>query len=248
MTRRRPLSVAARGRSGKAYATVRDAVKKAMVEKVPGYAAVDAKYAAMSRLESSLQQGVDTFNKTGARELASDVAQMSPEELQQFRTGLASKLVDSLRDSRTNRDVAKQLMDASISMQEKLKIVFGDEPTFNQFMQRVKAEATMAKTKAAIGGSQTHLLGADAEFDPLPHLPGVVHGNPLGIITGLVHHTLGKVSKNQTAKVAQIVGDKMLTQGSTAIDRLLQELNKPEPLLNARFTGGLSGLSGLLFH
>lgn len=236
------------GSLGQAYATVRDAVKKAMVEKVPGYAVVDSKYAAMTRLETTLQQGIEAFNKTGTRELASDVAQMSPEELQQFRTGLASKLVDSLRDANTNRDVAKRLMDSSISMQEKLKLVFGDESTFNQFMQRVKVEAQMAKTKGAVGGSQTHLLGADAEFDPLPHIPGVVAHGPLGLFTGLLHHTLGRVSANQTAKAADIVGGKMLTQGSTAIDRLLSELAKPDPLLSGRFTGGLSGLSGSLFH
>lgn len=236
------------GSLGKAYATVRDAVRQAMIEKVPGYAVVDAKYVAMSRLETMLQQGVESFNRTGVRELASDVAQMSPEELAQFRHGLASKLVDSLRDAQTNRDAAKRLMDASVSMQEKLKVIFGDEATFNQFMSRVKAESQMAKTKAAIGGSQTHLLGADAEFDPLPHVPGVVTHGPLGLLTGLMHHTLGRASKNQTSKAAALVGDKMLTQGSTSIDKLLQELSKPEPLLNARFTGGLSGLSGLLFH
>lgn len=236
------------GSLGKAYATVRDAVKQAMIDKVPGYAGVDSKYAAMSRLETSLQQGVETFNRTGTRQLASDVAQMSPEDLQQFRHGLASKLVDQLSDVKTNRDAAKNLLDSSISMQQKLKMIFGDKETFDQFMNQVKWEKTMAQSSGAVKGSQTHLLDADAEFDPIPHIPAVVTHGPLGPFTALMQHTLGRVSKNQTSKVADLVGNKMLTQGTAAIAKMLEEAGTPQPLLNARFTGGLSGLSGLLFH
>jgi len=237
-----------------AYKALRDQVKAAIMAKVPEYAAVDAEYAAKSRLQEMLTKGVDTWNKIGVRQLTDDVAKLNPADAEQFRYGLASKLVDTLRDSNTNRNIAKQIMDKGISMQEKLKVIFGDEKTFDSFMRRVQTEKTMGETRAVIGGSPTHKRDSDAMFNPLPALAGAAYG-PHGIMSSLLHHIAGKTGKAETAKVAEKLGESMFTQGADKIDALLAKLAQPVNILghrNATHLGQGAGISARyltsLFH
>jgi len=237
-----------------AYKALRDQVKSAIMAKVPEYAAVDAEYAAKSRLQEMLTKGIETWNKIGVRQLTDDVAKLNPADAEQFRYGLASKLVDTLRDSNTNRNVAKQIMDKGVSMQEKLKVIFGDEKTFDSFMERVKTERQMGDTRATIGGSPTHKRDSDAIFNPLPALAGAAYG-PHGVLSSLLHHIAGASRKAETSKVAEKLGENLFTQGADKIDALLAKLAQPVSILghsNATHLGQAAGISSSylasLFH
>lgn len=211
-----------------AYGNIRNAVVDAITNKVPEYAVVDAEYAAKSRLQDMLTQGQDAWNKIGVRQLQENLSKLSPADRDEFRLGLASKLVDSLRDVSTNRNVAKQLLDKGISMQEKLKVIFGDEDTFNNFMNRVKLEKKMADTRATVGGSATAKRTADVSFDPLPMLAGSFYG-PHAALAGATRSLFR--NPQRTSNIAKIVGDFAFTQGADKVEALLNKLTQPVSLL-----------------
>lgn len=228
-----------------AYKSVRDQVQQAILAKVPRYAAVDAEYAAKSRLQEMLTHGVDTWNKIGVRELQADIAALPAHEAEMFRYGLASKLVDTLRDTNTNRNVAKQILDKGISMQEKLKVVFGDAKTFDGFMKRVHAEKTMGETRGAIGGSATHKRDSDAMFNPLPSLANVAYG-PHGILASLAHNVSHVVGKKSASTVAEKMGVNLFTQGADKVDALLARLAQPVNILGHRTATSFGQGAGIL--
>jgi hypothetical protein len=228
-----------------AYKAVRDQVHSAILAKVPEYAAVDAEYAAKSRLQEMLTHGVSTWNKIGVRDLEADLAALPAQEREVFRYGLASKLVDTLRDTNTNRNVAKQIMDKGISMQEKLKVVFGDAKTFDKFMERVHAERTMGETRGVIGGSATHKRDSDAMFNPLPALAGIAYG-PHGVVSSLLHHIVGSAGKRESAAVAEKMGANLFTQGADKVDALLAKLASPVNILSHRSATSIGQGSGIL--
>lgn len=228
-----------------AYKAVRNQVRGLLTQVSPEYANVTAEYAAKSQLQEMLTKGVDTWNKIGVRELSDDLSKLSKEDAELFRYGLASKLVDTLRDSNTNRNVAKQIMDKGISMQEKLKVVFGSSENFDKFMQRVHMEKTMGETRGVIGGSVTHKRDADAMFNPLPALAGAAYG-PHGMISSLLHHVAGSAGQSEKRAVASKIGDNMFMQGADKVDALLHKLAEPVNILGHRTTTSIGQGAGLL--
>lgn len=228
-----------------AYKGVRNQVRDLLTQTSPDYAKVTQEYAAKSQLQEMLTKGVDTWNKIGVRDLSNDLASLSKDDAELFRYGLASKLVDTLRDANTNRNIAKQIMDKGISMQEKLKVVFGTTQKFDQFMQRVQAEKTMGQTRGVIGGSVTHKRDADAMFNPLPALAGLAYG-PHGVLSSLLHHVAGSAGTAEKQAVASKIGDSMFTQGADKVDALLHSLAQPVNILGKRAATGIGQGVGLL--
>jgi hypothetical protein len=228
-----------------AYKDVRGQIRALLTATSPDYAKVTAEYAAKSQLQEMLTKGVDTWNKIGVRELTDDLSKLSPDESELFRYGLASKLVDTLRDSNTNRNIAKQIMDKGISMQEKLKVIFGTPEKFDSFMARVHAEKSMGETRAAIGGSVTHKRDADAMFNPLPALAGAAYG-PHGVMSSLLHHVAGATGKTEQRVVASKVGENLFTQGADKVDALLRKLATPINLLGHRNATSIGQGAGIL--
>jgi hypothetical protein len=228
-----------------AYKAVRGQVRDLLTQVSPDYAKVTAEYAAKSQLQEMLTKGVDTWNKIGVRELSDDLSKLSPEDAELFRYGLASKLVDTLRDSNTNRNVAKQIMDKGISMQEKLKVIFGTPEKFDEFMARVHAEKSMGETRGVLGGSVTHKRDADTMFNPLPALAGAAYG-PHGVMSSLLHHFAGNAGKTETRAVAAKIGDSMFTQGADKVDALLRALATPVNILGHRTTTSIGQGAGIL--
>lgn len=228
-----------------AYKAVRNQVRGLLTEVSPEYANVTAEYAAKSQLQEMLTKGVDTWNKIGVRELSDDLSKLSKDDAELFRYGLASKLVDTLRDSNTNRNIAKQIMDKGISMQEKLKVVFGSSKNFDTFMQRVHMEKTMGETRGVISGSVTHKRDADAMFNPLPALAGAAYG-PHGVMSSLLHHFAGSAGQNEKRAVASKIGDNLFTQGADKVDALLRKLAEPVNILPHHAATGIGQGVGLL--
>lgn len=219
-----------RGGLAESYQTIRDAVRETILAKVPQYAAVDRKYAAMSKLQEMLQEGVDTWGQRGVRELEEMMAALSPRQQNEFRLGMASRLMDTLRDAGKNRNVAKQLEDGSISMQEKLRVIFGDEQTFDTFMGRVGKERTMATSGRAIVGSDTHLLGIESGHTPMGSAHHAAYGWH-GLVAGAARVLFGNKAAQMKGRTAGIVGEDMFTKGSAQVDALLARLQQPVSIL-----------------
>ena len=62
------------------------------------------------------------------------------------------QLVAQLRSAATNRDVAKQLLDASPALQDKLQTAFGDQGTFDAFMRKPLARPEAKPEQPAVAG------------------------------------------------------------------------------------------------
>jgi hypothetical protein len=228
-----------------AYKAVREQVRASITAKVPEYAETVAEYAAKSRLQEMLTKGIDTWSKIGVRELSENLAKLNPADAEQFRYGLASKLVDTLRDTNTNRNVAKQIMDKGISMQEKLKVIFGTPEKFDKFMKGVQAEKTMGESRQVVGGSQTAKRLSDSVFDPIPNTVGLGFG-PVGIGRAVATKLLGKAARGRKTAVAQQVGDNMFLQGAEAVDSFLHKLSQPINILGSKAATGIGQGAGII--
>ena len=210
---------------------VHDALTDHLRAKVPGFADINDEFAARKRLEEALQSGVSAWDKPTTRSMAGDLAKLNPQEQSLYRQGVASQLIDWLRSIPRNQNVAGRIVNTSDAMQDKLKAVFGDEATFDNYMARAKAERTMATTKNAVGGSATHRRDAEAMFDPIESLFG---GNMLPSTRNLwptiMRLTTGKLNQN----VAAQMGKQLSTTGVDNINNLLDTFTPPGPPVGPR--------------
>jgi hypothetical protein len=234
------------GALGQSYKTIRDEIDNALEAQVPGVKAVNTEYARRMGLEHALAAGQDAWGIADSRGLTKHVAALSPEQLVEFRTGMASKLLSQLRSTATNRDEATRLLNSSPAMSDKLRVVFNDQLTFSRFMQRVGAEAELAKMKGAIGGSQTARRLASAGFDPAALGLSAVTGGPAGFAHRALHvlaaHTTGATQR----RTAGAMGPMLMTQGVPRINSLLSTLAERAPLVGLLGTRALPAVAGRL--
>jgi len=219
-----------KGNLGTRLKEARDALVEQLETRVPDYPRVAAKYREMKGLEAALQQGVEAYRMHDSRGLKQLLATFTPQQLREFRRGMISALIEDLRAMQTNRDAAARLVNASQSLQDKLKIVFGDENVFREFMRRVQWEKAMADTRSAVGNSATarRLAEYANQSDVLgPVVDNIVGGNPTGVVTGALRSLFrDKLSYGRgrlATKTARELAPKIMAQGED-IERVLAEL------------------------
>ena len=229
-----------------AYTDIRDAVRNAIVKKVPDYAAVDAEYAAKSKLQDVLQQGVSAWKKSGLRDIEDSFNALSPDAQNEFRHGLASKLVDWMRDAGRNENVARNILLGGQSDDEKLRVIFGTEQRFDDFINRAKSEATMAATRSAGSGSATARRVAGGTLDAAGHVLGSSLYSPHAAGASAIRSMGGAFTRARNANVAGMVGHDLLTQGADRIDALLTKLTQPVNILGHTRTVRIGQAAGSL--
>lgn len=237
------------GNLGTRLTQARDQIRDFLVKNVPDYSTVSAEYARRVGLENALQAGADAWNKSDVQGLTRQIAKLAPEQLQQFRTGMAAKLVDQLSASATNRDVAAQLANAGRAEQQKLQVVFGDQDTFDRFMQQMKAERQLAQLRSTTGGSQTATRLASSA-NALMHggvgYAAAFHPTALPAYLGFagLRAAIAKAGAAQATQMAPM----LTTQGTDAISQLLDKLasNQAAPLVGplASQVPALAGRAG----
>lgn len=199
--------------------------------KVSGYTDAMLQYARAKANERALQSGVKAWAAEDADDLAEAMATMSPDAAEQFRHGLAAKLLNQLKNTKTNRNAAKELMDASVAMQQKLKVVFGSKASFDRYMSRVAREADLGKLKGVFSNSATHRRAAAAGFDPIELTGQAVAEGGLPSPARMAINFLGKMKDAKNRAVAGVEGDALMTQGADNINSFLDTFTNPEPLL-----------------
>ena len=102
----------------KRLTTLKNLLNGHLVDNIPEYSAVTEEYARRMNLERALQKGVDAWGDGDSAGLKTLIAKMSPEELHQFRAGMASELNAKLRNTATNQDAARRIMNSSIARDE----------------------------------------------------------------------------------------------------------------------------------
>lgn len=232
------------GELGRAYATIRNTVNDVLEQGAPGYKAVNAENHRLHGLENALKAGQEAWETVDSRGLASRLGTMAPEQIEQFRIGMASKMIAKLRSAATNRDEATKLVNSSPAQRDKLMAVFGDRPTFDQFMKRAEAEAELHKLNAAVGNSATARRLQSANVSPgemgIKMAEEASHGLVSSALRGI-----GKATKGALARgAAREMGPSLLTQGQPAIDQLLTQLQSNSPLVKSLWAHALPGVAG----
>lgn len=223
------------GAAGKSFTTIADHVEGALEEGSPGFKAVNTEYAAHKAGEEALAAGEQAWHANDPRGLATQMAKMTPQNLYEFRYGMASKFVAQLRNAATNRDAAKELLDRSAAMNDKLRVVFGSKEAFGKFLSRLNAEGDLSGLKSAVGGSQTARRLQAAGFDPAEMgIDAMIHPGAAGagLLRAAAHTAKGALARG-TAR--QMTGP-LLTQGASNIDAFLAQLATPRPLVGAQGT------------
>jgi hypothetical protein len=210
-------------------------VQKTLEEHVPGYAQISASYAERKGLERALEAGGEWFHKSAdVTGLNNFIKTLTPAELEQARYGMASEQIIALQ-GKDGANAATKTMIAknNPARQNLLKVMFGDEATFDSFMEKAKALRQISKLGDVVGGSQTHARGAASKVALADELgPAAELMKPTSL--GLKHkvskmawdHTIGPVLERRADKMTP----QLLTQGSDAIDELLarMEANAPQ--------------------
>lgn len=234
------------GNLGEAYKTVRDGVISALVKSVPDVAGVDAEYARRMSLERALQAGQDAWDQVDTRGLSKQLAAMTPDQVTQFRTGLASQMVTKLRSAATNRNQAQQLIDMSPALEDKVRAAFGDQATFDKFMTNVQQEANLGKLKTVIGGSATARRLQSAGFDPAEiGLTAAMHG-PAGMVAAVKAGAAKVMRGAVTRGTASQLSPMLTAQGSAAIDAVLARLQQGGPIVGRFGRAALPAAGGKL--
>lgn len=241
-----------RGALGQAYGTLEDAVKEGMAKTVPNYPAVDAEYAARKELERVSQEGVDWWNKADSRQLQARVSQLKPDQLTEFRTGLASELLKQLDNAKTNRNVANEIMASSQAMQRKLEVVFGSKDILDQYMSNAALEKQMSRLGEAVGGSPTARRTAGQDAADVG-ASAMLHG-PAGALSSGAHLASKVIKRAAMREAGGEMAPFLATQGAPDIEKLLKgwadrtpELLSPFAAKGARALtyGGTQGVGSL---
>ena len=222
------------GALGESYGVIRDAVKDALEQGAPGYKAVNAEFAARKGLEKALKAGEEAWDETDSRTLARTIAGFNTGEREQFRLGMASRMISKLRSAATNRDEATKIVHASPTYKDKLKVVFGDEPTFDAFMERAKAEAELHKLNSAVSNSATARRLQSAGVTPGELGVDAISSGLSGGLASAALRGAGKLTKGAMVRgTAREMGPALLAQGSPAIEEWLRRVGFARPLLGA---------------
>lgn len=147
---------------GAALRAATDELTGIMEDNVPGFRALQDQYRVASAPINAMDDAAKMLKTVDVRQLQRTMAGMTPDAQDAFRHTLASGMVDDLNATATNRNVAQKFLFASPDMEAKMRVVFGDEPTFQQWMDRVRAERAMAMTRDAFGNSLTHFRDMEA--------------------------------------------------------------------------------------
>lgn len=212
-------------------AEVRDNVDDALGLMVPEYRARNVIYRQGIAKQKALTLGHQWATRADNRELINSIIRFSPGELDAFRKGFVSRILDRLRSTKTNRNLANDLM-TDRSLQERMQIVFGDQQVFDDLMRAVSAEGRMAGSQGATGGSQTHRLGMGLDYDPAEMLSVATHGVMFGpqAVAGTLASSVGRRLPNVIARrTARALMPSLLTKGTPAIDALLTQMAQRRP-------------------
>lgn len=233
----------------KRLTTLKNLLNGHLVDNIPEYSAVTEEYARRMNLERALQKGVDAWGDGDSAGLKTLIAKMSPEELHQFRAGMASELNAKLRNTATNQDAARRIMNSSIARDEKLQVIFGDQRHFNTFMEKARLEAKMARLRTTYTGSQTASRQIQAMADPTDvalsmtsHTMAVPGWNYLkaALTRSMASHYRTALSQQHAEALAPL----LTTKGTEAIDALLSRLMNPAPAVGPQAAQGMGAAGG----
>lgn len=165
----------------KANWTARDLVEiknelKGLIEKHnPHFGRALKQYSDASSLIRAAEDGFEEGMKTPPEILKRNMYNMEPQEAQMYRLGVARSIIDDIRKGNVNNDRTKSVFSSPDTLM-RLRAVFPDQKSLNEFRKRVHLEIRMARSRAAVqGGSPTakQLVQGDEAGSEIKAIEGV---------------------------------------------------------------------------
>lgn len=182
-----------RGAEGYAAVKMKSQLLNIMDKANPDFAQARQAYAGPEALKTATQKGLG-FLKEDSALTSRDLAKMTPSEQQSFRLGAAKSLIDKINNAPDTADMYKRLFQTSAS-RTKIRTIFPDEESFNNFADLMGKEAKFSRTRSVIlGGSPTARIEAeksDAVSDVPMALMDAARGSGSGTLFWLTRMLTG---------------------------------------------------------
>jgi hypothetical protein len=108
--------------------------------------------------------------------MADDLAEMSADELQNFRMGIAQALKGRVGAKQYKAGNATDAVKGNDALERRIRVAFGDDASFVKFKNQLLAEDELHKTYTKLAGSQTNKNKGSSEYgdsDPNDILAGL---------------------------------------------------------------------------
>ncbi len=178
---------------GRAVDMVRRSFVGHIDELRPEYAAARKAYSGPSQLMDALEEGKKFMSRArhdSPDDLRAAISKLSPDELDQFRVGAVQEIRNKLENLTSRADATKRLKDIP-ALEERVRLAFGDDATFQRYIGMLDNEAEMFKSYAEItsGAPTAQRMAADLDtnMDPGALAESVVDisANPMNISSWL---------------------------------------------------------------
>lgn len=243
---------------GRAVLQVKNSMLKELDKANPAYAEARAAFSGPSQLIDAAKLGNSFMSKAtfaNADDLAAKLKNMSPDELHSVRIGAVQALRDKMEGLVSRADATKALMDMP-GMENKIRLVFGDDAVFKRYIGMLKNERQMFDTYVELTkGSQTaarQQANADLARDPGSKAQAVmdIASSPLNPMSYLrAGMRLASDAKTRAAipePVRNQMAAMLMGQNAQAINRPMQLSMSNEAMRNALARGLLSGGTGAM--
>lgn len=185
-------------------------------EQIPKYKQARETFAGERALESAAEQG-ELFLKANRRQVIDTVKNMTPAEMNMYRLGARQAIMDKIDVTNISADLMKRMFGRNGDV-VKLRAVFPDEQSFQQFLRAMKREAEFMLTRrTALENSTTVQQAQDVEgFRQSLGRITALFGNPAQASAEIanIFDGLGKKKNSREfAAALQSAGDILLTSG-----------------------------------
>ena len=235
------------------YNTVRRDLTRALDEadETGFYKAARAKSGGKLAADDARERGKNFISKSEFSDdqtMADELAEMSIDELQNFRMGVAQALKSKVSARKYKAGNAPDAIKGDDSLEARIKVAFGDDDSFVSFKNQLLAEDELHKTYSKLTGSPTskNLGSVDYATDPNTILEGLQTATH-SPVRGTIQTAMGIKDKLLMPKsMSKELANLLTRQDLTPIEQQYKAKLLSQLAQNRLATGGLGGVSGAI--
>lgn len=215
--------------SANAFKDLRNALRDRTKEIVPEYRQALDNYRGDMEVLNALRSGMNDFRKMDHEQIIQLTKDLTPTELEAFRTGVVRNIYGMIMDPSSNINAAQRVIGAP-EMQAKLQPLFNSPAQFNLFKSALEREAQLfQQSNRILGGAATgRRTQARERFEEGPGVGQVVGDAIVGGFGSSLTNLAARVARSATMtddvadKVAQLLMSTEPAEVAAAV-KLLEE-------------------------
>lgn len=217
------------------YRNMRDELLNRLDQVSPEYAAARAQYRGDSEMTDALEAGLKALQRD-PRQIRLELEKMNDAEREMYRTGALDAVRVRLRGRGDGTNFADTVLAKDEQMRQRLREVFPDDASYNEFMQQLAREGEMARTRSMVlGGSPSARIEAE-KADMAALSPSDLIALGRGDIGGAAAGAIGRLWNSATG---------MNTGVQDAISRSLANPNRGA---QQQFLDSLNSIDGMILR